>query len=194
MNYYLIIPFVIILILFLPIRMQVKASFNFLDFSGAFGIFLYKIKVEHQQIWIQNKKIISKKYGEVESKEISLDSDEMIFVETFISQLKAKTHLKEFSIYYNLGANDAFLTSMLAGYINTGLVVLLSLIKNSKPTASLGIYDTVSYNKEVCQFAINGILSISLFDVVYSLLRSVILRKKVHAQKKRESEAQKQEV
>ena len=66
-NYFLIIPFVIILIAFIPIKLHAKISFNVLDFSGAFGIFLFKKKVEHQQFWIKGKKILTKKEDEIES-------------------------------------------------------------------------------------------------------------------------------
>ena len=86
---------------------------------------------------------------------------------------------KEFFIFYNLGAGDAFLSAMLGGLINCTLLTLMTAIKNVKPTASLGVYDTISYNGKVCQFATKFLMTISLFDVVYSLLRSVILTKKI---------------
>ena len=94
--------------------------------------------------------------------------------------------LKEISIFYNLGVGDAFQSAMLGGLINCSLLSFLSSIKNQKPTASLGIYDTISYNKKVCQFAVKAVMSISLFDVVYSLLHSVILTKKKENQIKGE--------
>lgn len=108
MNYYLLIPFVIILIAFIPIKLQIKLSFNVLDFSGAFGIFLFKKEVEHQQFWIKGKKILTKKEDEIESKEIEFDSQEVIFLETLMEQIKDKTRLRELFIIYNIGFNDAF--------------------------------------------------------------------------------------
>ena len=47
MNYYLLIPFFLILILFIPVRLEGRVSFNVLDKSGAFGIFVYGIKVDY---------------------------------------------------------------------------------------------------------------------------------------------------
>ena len=190
MNYYLLIPFFIILIFFIPIHLQVKISFNVIDFSGALGIFVFNHQVEHQLFWIKGKKILSKKENDIESKEIQFDSEELIFLETFINQIKDKTSLKLFHIFYNLGLNDSFLTSMISGYINTFLYIFLGRIKNQKPTANLGIFDTRSFNREICQFALNTVLSISLFDVVYSLFNSVILSKKLHAQRKIEIESE----
>lgn len=175
MNYYLLIPFGLILLCFLPIKMEGKASFNLLEMSGAFGIFLYKIKMTHEEVWISHKKIMMKKDKNVESKEIDLSSKEILFLKIFISQIRDKTRLRLVSVFYNLGTGDAFTSSIAAGYINSILLIFFTSIKNSKPTASLGVYDTISYNKEVCQFAVKIILSITLFDVVYSFIRSVIL-------------------
>lgn len=183
MNYYLLIPFCLILVFFLPIKIEGRASFNILEMSGAVGIFLYKIKLSHELIWIENKKIYTKKEDSVESKEFELSSQEMIFVQMFLNEIKDKTRLKEISVFYNLGVGDAFESAMLAGHINVLLLALMGVIKNAKPTASLGVYDTISYNREVCQFAIKAVMSISLFDVAYSLVRSVILTKRNARQK-----------
>ena len=155
--------------------------------SGAFGIFLYGIKLTHQQIWFENKKIYTRKYDSIESKELEFSSQEMIFAQNLFKEIKDKTRLKELSVFYNLGTGDAFQSAMLGGYINVLALSLMGKIKNVKPTASLGIYDTISYNREVCQFAVKMTLSISLFDVVYSLFTSVILTKKEISKNKKES-------
>lgn len=178
MNYYLLIPFFLILLLFIPIKLEGRVSFNLLEKSGAFGVFIFKFKVEYQQFWIENKKIISKKENELESHELNMQSKEMFFVKMLIMEIKDKTRLKELSVYYNLGTGDAFQSAMLGGVINTTLICVMSSIKNAKPTANMGIYDTISYNRKVCQFAVKGVMTISLFDVVYSLFHSVILTKK----------------
>ena len=183
MNYYLLIPLFIIIILFFPIKLEGRFAFNLFDLTGAFGFFLYNIKLDHQEIWIKHRKIIAKKDNKVESKEIELDSDEILFIKIFISQIKDKTRLRLLSVFYNLGLDDAFTSAMVGGYINSLLLIFFTSIKNSKPTASLGVYDTISYNQKICQFSARIILSISLFDVVYSFIRSVILTRKTKKEK-----------
>ena len=183
MNYYLLIPFFIILISFFPIKLEGRGAFNLFDLTGAFGFFLYDIKLDHQEIWIKHRKIIAKKNDDVESKEIELDSDEILFLKMFIAQIKDKIRLRLISVFYNIGLDDAFASAMAGGYINSLILILFTAIKNSKPTASLGVYDTISYNKRICQFSVRLILSISLFDVAYSFIRSVILTKKIKTKK-----------
>lgn len=182
MNYYLLIPFFLIILFFLPIKLEARVSFNVLDFSGALGVFLYKKKLLHEQFWIKGKKIITKSDDEIETKEMDFQSSEVIFIETLTQEIKDKTRLKEISIFYNIGAKDAFLSSMLVGFVNFAITIFLTNVKNQKPTASLSLNDTVSYNREVCQFAVKLIMSISLFDVVYSLINSIIISKRKHAE------------
>ncbi len=178
MNLYLLIPFFIILIFFIPVKVEVRISFNVLEKMGAFGVFVFGIKVEYQQFWIENKKIITKKENEIESHELDTQSKEVIFFEMLSHEIKDKTRLKELYVFYNLGVGDAFSSAMVGGTINVILFSIMTAIKNSKPTASMGVYDTISYNKKICQFALKTSMSISLFDVVYSLIRSVILTRK----------------
>lgn len=189
MNYYLFIPFGILLLFIMPIKMKVRVSFNALEKAGGLGIFLFGIKIQDLIFWIRGNKIVSMKNKKAHSKEIEFDSDSMVFVETFASQLKNKTRLRELSLVYNLGLNDAYLTSMVAGYLNELIVTLFAILKSYRPTASLGMMNNIAYNQKVCTFAIRSRLSISLFDVVYSLARSVMLTRKIYSLKKKPKEA-----
>ena len=101
-----------------------------------------------------------------------------MFIEEFSKQIKQKSRLKYLEVYYHLGVEDAYLTSMIAGIINSALLIFFTGLKNSRPTASLGVYDSVSFNKKVAEIAINFCASLTLFDVVYSFLNSLILSKK----------------
>ena len=186
MNYYLFIPFLLIILFFLPIKLEARVSFNVLNFSGAFGVFMYKKKLLHQMFWIKGKKIITQNDDEIETKEMDFDSQEIIFVETLMDEIKDKTRLKQMSVFYNIGTGDAFTSAMTAGIVNFVITSLFTNIKNQKPTATLSLNNTVSYNREVCQFAITLILSISLFDVLYSFLHSIVLSKHKVEQKRLE--------
>ncbi len=193
MNLYLLIPFFLIIIFLIPIKIEGRASFNVLEMSGAFGIFLYSIKLSHELIWFENKKLYSRKENSIESKELEFSSQEMIFVQMLFKEIKDKTRLKELSVFYNLGVGDAFESAIIGGHLNVLLLSLMGVIKNAKPTASLGVFDTISYNREVCQFAIKAVMSISLFDVAYSLIRSVILTKRTSNKNKIKSQDKRSE-
>ena len=183
MNYYLLIPFFIIVIMFFPIKFKLKFSCNLLNKNGAIGVFLFKKKLLHQRFWLKNGKILLQDENDVSSMEIVFDSKEVIFVDVFSKQIKNKTHLKELYLFYNVGLGDAFVSSMFAGIIHFFCLIFFTNLKNSRATASMAVYDTVSYNRQVLEFALKTNISISLFDVVYSFVISLIITNRIAKEK-----------
>ncbi len=183
MNYYLFIPFFIIVLFMLPIKFKVKFSCNLLNRNGAFGIFLFKKKLMHQRFWLKNGKILLQDENEVKTMEIEFDSKEVIFVDVFTKLIKNKTRLKELYLFYNVGLADAFSSAMFAGIINLACLILFTNLKNTRPTASMAVYDTVSYNRAVLEFAVKTHISISLFDVAYSFIICLIITNRIAKQK-----------
>ena len=47
----------------------------------------------------------------------------------------------------------------------------------------MAVYDTVSYNRQVLEFALKTNISISLFDVVYSFVISLIITNRIAKEK-----------
>lgn len=177
-SLYFLIPTVIIILLVMPIFLEVRLSFNLLDKSGVFCIYLFRKKLQYFKFEIKGREIKLKDEEETKEKQIDFDSPEIALYEEFSTQIKDKTRLRFIEVFYNVGLNDAFLTSMVCGVINIAVLIFFTSLKNKKPTASLQLYNTSSFNKKVANLATVINLSISLFDVVYSFIISVILSKK----------------
>lgn len=177
-SLYFLIPTVIIILLVMPIFLEVRLSFNLLDKSGVFCIYLFRKKLQYFKFEIDGREIKLKDEEETKEKQIDFDSPEIALYEEFSTQIKDKTRLRFIEVFYNVGLNDAFLTSMVCGVINIAVLIFFTSLKNKKPTASLQLYNTSSFNKKVANLATVINLSISLFDVVYSFIISVILSKK----------------
>lgn len=177
-SLYFLIPTVIIILLVMPIFLEVRLSFNLLDKSGVFCIYLFRKKLQYFKFEIEGREIKLKDEEETKEKQIDFDSLEIALYEEFSTQIKDKTRLRFIEVFYNVGLNDAFLTSMVCGVINIAVLIFFTSLKNKKPTASLQLYNTSSFNKKVANLATVINLSISLFDVVYSFIISVILSKK----------------
>lgn len=177
-SLYFLIPTVIIILLVMPIFLEVRLSFNLLDKSGVFCIYLFRKKLQYFKFEIEGREIKLKDEEETKEKQIDFDSPEIALYEEFSTQIKDKTRLRFIEVFYNVGLNDAFLTSMVCGVINIVVLIFFTSLKNKKPTASLQLYNTSSFNKKVANLATVINLSISLFDVVYSFIISVILSKK----------------
>ena len=183
MNYYLFIPFAVIVIFMLPLKIKLKFSCNLLEKNDAFAVFLFKKKLMHQQFWLKNGKILLQDDKTSSSTEIEFDSKEVIFTKVLANQIKGKTRLKELFLFYNVGVQDAFASAMLAGAINLFMLIFFTSLKNTRPTASMAVYDTVSYNRQVLEFAFKSNISLSLFDAVYSFVVSLIITNRIAKQK-----------
>lgn len=179
-GYFLIIPAVIILIFICPILLQAKVTLNIEQMRGVVSIFIFRKRIIYFFYKIEGKKIILTNEEEVKEEEFDFESEEVFFYQEMVRQVRDKARLKEVYLFYNIGLQDAFASAMLCGLINMCATIFFTKIKNEKPTASFGVYDTISYNKKIFEISFTTKLSISLFDIVYSLASSVILsRKKV---------------
>jgi len=172
--YYLIPVFFIILFL-LPIFVKVKATYNLIDNVGGAGFFIFGLKIVSLKFSLNAFGIKIYKDDEIKKEKFDFESEEAVFMGNFLKQIKQKIHLKLLQIYYNIGLNDAFQTAMVCGYINLVIMIFFTRIKSIKPTASLFLGDNPSFNQSVFQFVFSLKISISLVDIVYSFLNSVIL-------------------
>ncbi len=176
---YYLIPAAIILICIFPLKISLRATFHLSTLSGVICLFLFKIKVRYYIYEIKKGYILLKNKKQRKIKEFEFDPRQLVVIKIFKEQLRDKARVKELFVFYNLGLGDAFRSAMVGGFINNALLVYFTNLKNRRPTASMGVYDTISYNREVFEFAGKGTVSISLVDVVYSLIMSVILIKRL---------------
>ena len=172
---YLIIPAVVILLFFLPVIIELRITFNILTNTGVISVYLYKKLIIYYIYEIKGSQISLKSEENAQEELLDFSGAEIVFFSSLVKEVLDKLRLLFLDIYYNVGLNDAFLTSMACGYINIIALMLYAKIKNEKPTASVGLYDTASYNQEEAVVVLNTNVSISLFDLVYSLILSGIL-------------------
>ena len=176
-NTTLLIISILILLLVFPIFFEVKISFNPFKNRGVVALFLFKKKLIYYYVEIHGKYVVLVNDTETKREEVEFSSQKFLIIEEFLRQLKNKVRLKFLYVYYNIGLGDAFRSALLAGSVNQILNFIFINLKSRKPTASLCIYDTVSYNKVVFEMAGRMKISISLFDIAYSFAYSVILKK-----------------
>ena len=172
---YYLIPLFFVLLFVLPVFISVKASYNVLKNRGAMGIFLFGKKIKSLRFALNGSSIKIYEDGEVIEEEIEFNGEEAVLIEEIMKQIKKKVRIKSLQINYNIGLGDAFQTAMLCGAINFAVLTAFTRLKCGKPTVSLLICDNVAYNQTVFEFAISSKISISLIDLVYSFMNSVIL-------------------
>ncbi|MGN1201552.1 MAG: hypothetical protein ACI4R8_04805 [Candidatus Caccovivens sp.] len=175
---YYIIPAIFVLLLVFPVFVEVRASFNPLYNRGVIALFVMKKKILYYIFSFHGKYIELQNENETQRQELQFDSPQFAVMEEFGKQIKDKIRLKKLYVFYNIGTGDAYTSALLCGFLNQFLTQFFLFLKSRKPTASLCVYDTVSYNKETCEVAGIVQISISFFDVVYSYIYSTILTKK----------------
>jgi hypothetical protein len=171
----LLIPAAFVLLFALPVFVEVRLTYNPLLNRGVVALFIFRKNVLYYFFSVHGRYIELQNEKETKTKEIQFESKKFAVLEEFGRQLKDKIKLKKIYVFYNIGAGDAALSALLCGVLNQVLTLGFVFVKSKKPTASLCVYDTVSYNKEIFELATRGQISISLFDVVYSFIYSVII-------------------
>jgi len=177
-SLFYIIPMLFILLIAFPIFVELRASFNPLYNRGVIALFIFKKQIFYFQFSLNGKYITIQNQNGNETKKLEFSSPEVAVVEEFLNQLKDKIRLKRCFIFYNIGLGDAFNSAMVCGLLNQVLLQMFLVLKSHKPTASLCVYDTVSYNKVEFELAGDILISVSFFEIAYSYLYSVILTKK----------------
>lgn len=177
-SLYYIIPALFILLLILPILFEVRACYNPMLNRGVIALFVFKINVFYYIFSLKGRYLELKNKEGTKLQKLEFSSQKFAVMESFMQEIKEKIKLKKLYVFYNIGLGDAFVNAMFCGVLNEGIRQAFLQIKNKKPTASLCIYDTVSYNSKVFELAVVGQVSISFFDVAYSYLYSVIITKK----------------
>ncbi len=175
MNYYLLIPVFLILLFLFPIPLMFKTSGNIFKLSAVVVVYICGIKMKglalktdiHGVKIYEDKKEIPKNNSD--------EQKESVYLKQLFLQVKDKMRIQLMQINYNFGVGGAFQSSLIAGWINIFLLILLTRIKSEKPTTSMLVCDNVAYNSTVFEGALMVKARITLFDLVYSLIYSVIL-------------------
>ncbi len=177
-SLYFLIPAAVFLLLVFPVVVELRVAINPLTNLGVVALFVFGVKVFYYVVSFHGTYILLENESETKKQQLEFSSKQFVFMEEFVRQMKDKIKLKNLFVYYNIGTGDAFSSAITCGFLNLILTQIFLVIKSQKPTASLCIYDTVSYNKKEFTISARGKVSISFFDVAYSFLNSLIITHK----------------
>ena len=177
-NLYFFIPLFFVVIFCLPLLFRIKCTLNLNKKEFVASIFICKIKLYTIQAYVKGTKIFvkSKKKKQVD---FSFKSTSVQFVENFVGNLKDKIQLKKVNVYSRIGLDDANKTATMCGAVIALTKSIFCYIKNKKPTCSMHNYISPNFKKQMQIFCLYFSFSLTLFDIVYSLIISLFgLRRK----------------
>ena len=178
MSLYYLIPSFVILLLICPIFTEIRVSVNPSYNRGVVALFVFGKKLFYYIVSLKGDAVELENEKQTKMQKLEFSSPQFLFMEEFMRQIKDKVRLKKMYVFYNIGSGDAFSSALICGLVNQILTYIFLYMKSKKPTASFCIYDTVSYNRAVCEIAGRMSASITLFDVLYSFVYSFIVQKR----------------
>lgn len=165
----------IILLLIISIPIKFKVVFNVLKLSGeikinVFKLINYKIKVKFKGQYVYVTKN-TKTYRE----KLSAKNFNIAFALETIKQLYFRLILDRLIFVSESGYyNDAMITAIGTGVIDVVSKSIYTKILHNKKSAHILIDNEPKYNQDCLNFKIEGRVNISIFDVLYSIVNSLL--------------------
>lgn len=172
-----IIPAILIILFVLPVVVEVRLSYNPIENTGTIALFLFRKKLLHYVFDLHMSYIVCRNDKETKIQKLSFSGEDFEVLKVFTDEIEDKLKLTKLYVFYNLGIDDAFSGAMISGLVNQLCIQAFLFLKSKKPTASMCVFDNVCYNRQVCEFAVKSVVSISLFETFYSYVYAFVKTK-----------------
>ncbi len=170
--------FIVIVILVIDIRVGVKVSYDFESNIGKVSFSLFGLKIYTGEFSLvgdyinfvhNNKKVIQIRLLDINTKTIKIVEDISKSFIKRINPLQIETRVC-------MSSESPFDVSMLYGFVNTFLGVATSLILAKNEYISIYNNVEVDYLKSELSTKCEGVFVINLYDLIWSIIRSIYLR------------------
>lgn len=158
-----------------PFLVEVDIKLNILKLKGVFYIkifnrmkFTIKFRIKNGFIYIYKKR--KEKKIKISKKDVSF-----LFFVNLAKELYFRQQYLSLSTVSRFGYNiDSCVTATVSGYIDVISKGILSKIKNNKKSAHIFTKIEPIYNEDIFNFRINNVVRISVLDIIYTLVYTVL--------------------
>lgn len=165
----------LILILVIPISFNVKITYNISKNRGLAQVRLWGMSLFFYRIKITSKKIILKNRKETKTIDFDINAPNVDLINEIQQQLFSRFFLKELTLYINWGnQKDASTVALAVSSLQIALNSLFTYIQSQKPTAELMLYIKPEYTTNNKFISFKTRFSISLTNIVQSILKAKI--------------------
>lgn len=176
-SLYLLILLFFIIIILVPISIRARVFYSVKSNKGAFAISLWFIKIKVAKIKIKDKKIFIQTQNKKESKEIEMTDKQLKFLKIFTEEIKNKTKIKYIKTYSKIGLNSPNYSAIFSTIITSIILAFFAKIKLKRNSAKLTLKNDTSFTENNLIIAINSNFSLSILDIVYSFIVSILKTK-----------------
>ena len=175
-----IIVLVLIVVLIVPIPIKVQVSFNVLKISGEvviklFKFFEYKVRVRFRGKYIYVTHKSKTKREKFTSKNFNVALMIEMIKNIYFRLVLTKLYFSSEAGYYN----NAMTTAVGSSVIDIISKDVCCRILNNKKSAHIFVGNEPKYNEDCLNFKIEGDVKISIFDILYSFVNSLLSLKGV---------------
>lgn len=174
--YLLILIFFIILITF-PLGFKVKLFYSIKSNRGAIAIYFWKIKIKVIKAKFKGKQIYLVENHKKTEMEIELTEPQLKFLQFFNDEVKDKVKLKSVNGYLRVGIDNPFYASVLSAGLSDLVLAFFAFVKRNKTEANLTLKTHTSFTEFNCIGAFNIKISLSILDILYSFIISILRTK-----------------
>jgi hypothetical protein len=175
--YLLIVVFFIILIIF-PLTFDIKISYDVVENNGDLSAYLWFIPIKVARLKREGKTIILIEQHKNEELEVEIAEPQLRFLKFFYNQLRNKIKIRTLNIDSHFGIGDPFKSAMFSSALSSIILGLLARLKMKQPTASLNLDNKTDFYDNRFAVALHTRFALSIFDVVYSFLNSLLITTK----------------
>ena len=177
-SLYLLILLFFIIIILVPISVRAKVFYSVKSNKGAFKISLWKIKIKLAKIKIKGKKIYLQYQRKKESKEIEMTDKQIRFLKFFTEEVKNKIKIKYINAFSKIGLNSPNYSAIFSTIITSIILSFFAKLKTERNSAKLTLKNKTSFTENNLIIAINSNFSLSILDIIYSFIVSILKSKR----------------
>lgn len=136
---------ILLLILTVPFYFKIQLEFNFIINEGYIKIYLFKIMILHYNVKYMDKKFVLNNYKSSKEINVSLDKENIYFVNQLRKEIFKRIYLSKISILLQIGLkSNPAVSAIFSGLLHSIINILYSNISFQKPTSELK-YDINTY-------------------------------------------------
>lgn len=172
---FLFITIVLVMLLIYPFLIRFEIKCNILRLKGGVSVLLFNKKKTEYKFRVKNGYVYIYSNNKERKEKISNKNINIIFIMNLIKQAYFRHQLLNSSIISNFGyVLDSMITASVCGGIDVVSKCVMCKLKNNKKSAHIFVDVNPKYNEDIFNIKIIYEMRMSVFDVIYSLLITLI--------------------
>lgn len=176
-SLYLLFLVAIILVFVFPLTIDGKISYDAIENHGAIAIKLLCFKFLVAKLKREKTKIILITQKENKDVKIEFGEKQLRFLIFFQREVGNKIKVRKLNVYSVVGAGNPFASALVSSAFSNGVQIVLARLKSIQKTGSFCLKNKTDFFENKFAFAAATRITLSIFDVVFSGIVSILRNK-----------------